>query len=135
MKDISKDVIGAAIEVHKELGPGLLERIYERALVHELQLRGHSVTQQGRVPIMYKGVDLASDDTAENALRYDLVVDNCLVVELKSVEQLKPVHFKQVKTYLKLLNIPIGLLFNFNVPRIMPDGFGRVVLGFEDKDD
>ena len=131
MKDVSKDVIGAAIEVHKSLGPGLLERCYEKALKYELELRGHNVRQQGRVPIMYKGIDL-SIDAEDTPMRFDLVVDDSVVIELKAVENLKPVHFKQLKTYLRFLNIPIGLLFNFNVSNLMGEGFGRVVLGYED---
>lgn len=130
IKDISNDVIGAAIEVHKVLGPGLLESCYEKALKHELELRGFRVKSQQRVPIMYKGIDLAQSDDEKSALRYDLVVDDCLVVELKSVEELKKVYFKQLRTYMHFLNIPIGLLFNFNVCRLMPDGFGRVVEGY-----
>lgn len=132
MKDISRDVIGAAIEVHKELGPGLLEKCYERALKHELELRGHTVKRQERVPIMYKGVDLSLEDDETRALRFDLVVDDCLVVELKSVEELKPVYYKQLRTYLHFLNIHIGLLMNFNCCNLMKEGFARVVEGFED---
>ena len=131
MKDISRDIIGAAIEVHKILGPGLLEMCYEVALEHELKLRGHQVSRQGEVPIFYKGVNLSRTGKDEVLLRYDLVVDDCLVIELKSVEELKPVHFKQLKTYLHFLEIPVGLLFNFNVSNLMKEGFGRVVLGFE----
>lgn len=131
MEDISKDVIGAAIEVHKNLGPGLLEKYYERALKYELEQRGHKVRQQERVSVMYKGIDLAKEDDDTNALRFDLVVDNCLVIEIKSVEELKKVHFKQLRTYMKILNIPIGLLFNFNVVTLMKQGFGRIVEGYD----
>ena len=131
MVDISHDVIGAAIEVHKHLGPGLLEKIYERALKHELELRGYKVKRQERVPIIYKGVDLSAEDDEANALRFDLVVDDSLVIELKSVEELKKVYFKQLRTYMHFLNIPIGLLFNFNVTNLMDEGFGRVVEGYD----
>ncbi len=130
MKDISNDIIGAAIEVHKALGPGLLENCYQKALAYELTLRGHNVKTEGKVPIMYKGVDLSDTMDGNHALRYDMVVDDCIVIELKSAEELKPVHFKQLLTYLRFLHIPIGLLFNFNVNNLMREGFGRVVSGY-----
>lgn len=130
MIDISRDIIGAAIEVHKALGPGLLEKCYEKALKYELELRGHTVRQQGQVKIKYKGIDLSSLDCDEVPMRFDLVVDDCIVLELKSVECLRPVHFKQMRTYLHFLNIPIGLIFNFNVSNLMKEGFGRVVLNY-----
>ncbi len=131
MKDISREIIGAAIEVHKELGPGLLESCYEKALKYELELRGFSVRQQGRVPIKYKGIDLSNEFDDVHTLRFDLVVNDSIVIELKSVEELKPVYFKQLRTYLHFLNIPIGLLFNFNVSNLMGEGFGRVVCGYD----
>lgn len=135
MKDISNDVIGAAIEVHKALGPGLLESCYQTALAYELTLRGHNVKTEGKVPIMYKGIDLSSSIDGVHSLRYDMIVDDCIVIELKSAEEIKPVHFKQLLTYLRFLNIPIGLLFNFNVNNLMREGFGRVVYGFEKDED
>lgn len=131
MDDISNKIIGAAIEVHKHLGPGLLEKYYERALKYELKQLGFDVKQQERVPVMYKGIDLAKEDKGNDALRFDLVVNDSIVVELKSVEELKKVHFKQLRTYMKLLNIPTGLLFNFNVNRLMDEGFGRIVEGYQ----
>jgi len=131
MKDISNDVIGAAIEVHKHLGAGLLESCYEKALKYELELRGHNVKQQKRVPIIYKGIDLSIEENDVHHLRFDLIVDDCLIIEIKSVEALKPVHFKQVRTYLHFLNIHIGLLLNFNVSHLMSEGFARIVDGFE----
>lgn len=135
MKDISNDVIGAAIEVHKALGPGLLESCYQTALAYKLTLRGHNVKTEGKVPIMYKGIDLSSSIDGVHSLRYDMIVDDCIVIELKSAEEIKPVHFKQLLTYLRFLNIPIGLLFNFNVNNLMREGFGRVVYGFEKDED
>ena len=118
---VSEFVIGAAIEVHCHLGPGLLESIYEGALVHELALRGIPFTHQVRVPVYYKG-HLVGDD-----LRLDLLVQDSLIVELKSVEQLTPVHDAQLLTYLKLTSKRTGLLINFNV-RLLRDGLKRLVL-------
>ena len=110
MKDPSYDIIGAAIEVHKILGPGLLEKCYELALVRELELRGHKVLRQGCVPIVYKGVNISSSEDVSQ-LRYDLVVDDSVVIELKSVEDVKPVHFKQLKTYMHFLDMKIIKIF------------------------
>ncbi|MCQ2298448.1 MAG: GxxExxY protein [Bacteroidales bacterium] len=131
MKDNSYDIIGAAIEVHNNLGPGLLESCYEKALIHELKLRGHKTISQGRVPILYKGIDLSLNETNDSALRFDILVDDQIIIELKSVEKLKPVYFKQLKTYMRFMNVQIGLLFNFNVCNLMKEGFGRVVMGFD----
>lgn len=101
-------VKGCVYEVHKVLGPGLLESVYEKALVLELKNNGFIVERQVSVPIIYKGVDLDSE------LRIDLLVDKRLIIELKSVEELHPIHFKQLNTYLILLNKYKGLLVNFN---------------------
>ena len=103
------EAIGASMEVYNHLGPGLLESVYEKALIHELKLRGLNVASQIPVEISYKGVVVGSD------LRLDIIVEDILVIELKSVESLLPVHFKQVRTYMKLLNKPAGLLVNFDV--------------------
>lgn len=124
--ELSSSIIGASIEVHKALGPGLLEKVYERALVHELTLRGYDVKTQVKVPIMYKGVDLTIDD--DKPLKLDLIVENLVIVELKSVEEMKPVYNKQLLTYLKLMDKKLGLLINFNVPRLV-QGVERVVNG------
>ena len=96
-----------------------------------MELRGYNVKQQERVPIMFKGVDLAQGLDDAHALRFDLLVEDKVVVELKSVEELKKVYFKQLRTYLHFLRKPIGLLFNFNVDNLMHDGFGRVVEGYD----
>lgn len=96
------------MQVYNYLGPGLLESIYEKALLYELKQRGLKVDNQVDVEIKYKDVVLGSD------LRLDIIVENTLVIELKSVEMLMPVHFKQVRTYMKLLDLPAGLLINFN---------------------
>lgn len=110
--DIEKliyESIGALFEVYNHLGPGLLESVYEKALIHELQLRGFHVSSQIPVEIKYK------DAVIGDGLRLDILVNNMLIIELKSVEALIPVHFKQVRTYMKLLDKPVGILVNFNV--------------------
>jgi GxxExxY protein len=114
-------VIGAAIEVHRILGPGLLESIYQEALGHELGLRGIPFEPQVMVPIEYKGQILGDD------LRMDIVVDGRVVVELKSVDRLDPIHEAQLLTYLRLSRVHVGLLINFNV-RVLKDGIRRRVL-------
>ncbi|MBR4786971.1 MAG: GxxExxY protein [Bacteroidales bacterium] len=103
------EIIGGAMEVYNHLGPGLLESIYQKALFKELILRDLFVQSQVPVAVMYKGYCISDD------LRLDLLVEKSIVVELKAVEYLVPVHFKQTRTYMKLLNIPTGLLINFDV--------------------
>ncbi len=110
MKDIDDliyEVRGAAMEVYNYFGPGLLESVYEKALVRELELRGMDVKTQLPVPIVYKGSVIGDE------LRIDVLVEDELIVELKSVEEFKPVYYKQLRTYLKLLNKEVGLLINF----------------------
>ena len=119
-ENLSYQVIGCIIEVYKTLGPGLLESVYEKALIHELELKGISVATQVEVNINYKGVDIS------NGLRLDLLVNDSIIIELKSVEEVKPVHYKQLLSYLRLTNKQIGLLVNFNVDDIM-SGIKRVV--------
>ena len=106
-EDLSYEVRGAAMEVYNTLGPGLLESVYEKALIHELGLRGIQVESQVPVKIMYKDAVVGDD------LRIDLLVDDTFILELKSVEELKKVHYKQLRTYLQLLNKPLGWLSNF----------------------
>ena len=101
------EVRGAAMEVYNFFGPGLLESVYEKALVREMQLRGLEVKTQLPVPIVYK------DAVVGDELRIDILVENELIVELKSVEEFKPVYYKQLRTYLKLSNKDVGLLINF----------------------
>ncbi len=120
LNDLSYKIIGSAMEVYKTLGPGLLESAYEKALVHELNLAGIPVQSQVGVEMSYKGVNIGE------GLRLDLLVDNQIIVELKSVEELKPVHHKQLLTYLRLMDKRLGLLINFNVTDIM-QGIKRVV--------
>ena len=124
LNELSYKVIGCALEVYRTLGPGLLESIYEKALIHELTLKGISVRAQVEIEMNYKGVNLG------DGLRLDLLVNDKLIVELKSVEELKPVHYKQLKTYLKLTNRRLGLLINFNVDDIM-NGVKRVINGYD----
>lgn len=120
---ISKEVIGAAIEVQKVLGPGLLESAYEECLCHELSLRGISFRRQVALPVAYKGIKL------DCGYKMDLVVEGAVVVELKTVESILPVHKAQLLTYLKLSGSCLGLLVNFNVP-VLKDGVKRMVLDF-----
>ena len=122
---LSYKVIGCAMEVYNVLGPGLLEGVYEKALLHELQLKGLSVVSQMPVEMNYKGVNLGE------GLRLDLLVEDSIVIELKSVEELKPVHYKQLLTYLKLMDKRVGLLINFNVYDFR-EGIKRVVNEFKD---
>ena len=121
-KPLSYQVIGCALEVYKTLGPGLLESVYEKALIHELSQKGLAVKTQVEVEMNYKGVNIGE------GLRLDLLVNDELIVELKSVEELKPVHYKQLLTYLKLMDKRVGLLINFNVNDLM-DGVKRVING------
>lgn len=123
LNSLSYKVIGCAMEVYKTLGPGLLESAYEKALTHELKLEGIPVASQVEVGLNYKGINIGE------GLRLDLLVDDKLIVEIKSVEEIKPVHHKQLLTYLKLMDKRVGLLINFNVNDIM-DGVHRVVNKF-----
>jgi len=118
---VSRRVIGLAIEVHRALGPGLLESAYEQCLAHELELNEVPFRRQVPVPVVYKGMKL------DCAYRLDLVVADTLVLEIKAVEKLLPVHGAQLLTYLKLTGIRAGLLLNFN-SEVLRDGMKRVVL-------
>jgi len=119
--DLTREIIGAAIEVHKQLGPGLLESAYEECLAHELQLRNLKVERQKPVPVVYKRVKL------ECGYRIDILVENRVVVELKSIEGFAPVHEAIVLTYLRLSDHKLGLLINFNVT-VLKDGVRRFIL-------
>lgn len=123
LNQLSKDVIGAAIEVHCELGPGLLEATYELALQHELQLRGLQVERQVALPVRYKGL------VVPDAYRMDLLVEDRLVLELKVVEALQPIHSAQLLTYLRMSGKSLGLLMNFHSVRLA-DGIKRLVHQF-----
>ena len=113
-------VIGAAIEVHRGLGPGLLESAYEECLCHELRLAGITFQRQVPLPVVYKGVHL------DCGYRLDVVVEGRLILELKTMERLLPIHEAQLLTYLRLAGIHTGLLLNFNVP-VLRDGIKRMV--------
>ncbi len=114
-------IIGAAIEVHRHLGPGLLESAYEECLCHELHLRGLDFKRQVELPVLYKGLSL------DCGYKIDLVVQEEVILELKSVEKLLPVHQAQLLTYMKLANKRVGLLINFNVP-LLTQGIVRRIL-------
>lgn len=119
LNDLSHELIGAAIEVHRELGPGLLESAYHGAYSHELTLRHIAHVSQKLMPVLYKGV------TIETGYRLDILAEDRVVVELKAVEKLLPIHSAQLLTYLRLGRFPLGLLLNFHV-RKLTDGLERV---------
>jgi GxxExxY protein len=120
LNDSSGAVVDAAIKVHTALGPGLLEGAYEGCLVHELRKRGHLVVQQLALPVLYDGICI------DLGYRIDLLVDGAVVVEVKSIGKLAPIHNAQLLSYLKLGGYKIGLLLNFNVPQLK-DGIRRIV--------
>ncbi len=120
----SHEVIGAAIEVHRTLGPGLLESVYQKCLAHECSLRGLDFREQVVVDVCYKGVKIAG------GFRADLVIQNKLVVEIKAVEAILPIHKAQVYSYMKLMKIPVGLLINFHEP-LLKAGIHRLFLKSE----
>ncbi len=107
--EIGRIVVDSALEVHKALGPGLLESTYESCLRHELTIRGLNVIAQKELPLMYKGLKM------DKAYRLDLLVENSVIIEIKSVDQLNNIHLAQVLSYLKLSNLKLGYLINFNV--------------------
>lgn len=118
---LTNKVLGLAFEVHAQLGAGLLESTYESCLFYELKENNISVERQKKLPIIYKGFQLDTD------YRIDLLIDNQLIIELKSVETLQPVHSAQLLTYMKLSNLKYGLLLNFNVPHLK-QGIKRFIL-------
>ena len=120
-EDLTKVIIGAAIEVHKLVGPGLLEGVYEECLCHELKLRDLCFERQLMVPVTYKGVSL------DCGYRLDIVVEDTVILELKSVDRVHPIFEAQLLTYMRLLQKPVGLLINFNVP-VLRTGIVRKVL-------
>jgi GxxExxY protein len=124
--DISREVIGVAITIHRKLGPGLLESAHEACLAYELEKSGFRVERQKAVPLIYEAVKL------DCGFRADLVIDGKLVVELKCKEALHPVDEAQLLSYLRLLNIPIGLLINFHVT-LLKDGIKRMVNNYREE--
>ena len=118
---ITSDVIGAAIEVNRDKGPGLLESIYEWCFTMELQLRGRRVQRQKNVVIQYKQF------SREEPLRFDLLIDGCLLIEVKAVEKILAINKAQLLSYMKLLDVPLGLLINFNTVKLS-EGVSRLIL-------
>jgi GxxExxY protein len=118
---LTETIIASAIEVHRDKGPGLVESIYEWCLMREFDLRRLTTANQRLVTISYKGF------TREEPLRFDVLVEDYVLIEAKSVEHVLPVHKAQLLSYMKLLNVPVGLLINFNVPRLV-DGVSRLML-------
>jgi GxxExxY protein len=116
LNDLTYQINGAAIEVHKELGAGLLESVYHKCLKKELLLRGISFESEFLVPINFKGIDL------ETELRCDLLIEKCIVIELKAIESLAPIHQAQILTYMKLLKVPKGILYNFHCVNLFKEG-------------
>jgi GxxExxY protein len=125
VNQVTEAIIGAAIEVHKALGPGLLESAYEECLCRELELRDVAYQRQVALPVAYKGVEL------DCGYRLDVLVENLVVVEIKTVEVVLPIHEAQLLTYLKLGEWQVGLIINFNVP-LLKQGIFRRVLGLKE---
>lgn len=124
INELTYMIIGAAIEVHRELGPGLLESVYEKCLRHLLNQKGLKMISQQKVPIVFRGLYLDVD------LRYDLLVENCIIVEIKAVDCLLAIHNAQLLTYLRLLKMPKGILLNFNCMHIFKEGQKTMVTEF-----
>ncbi len=125
VNDITEKVIGACIEIHRQLGPGLLESAYEECLCHDLSILGLRFERQKDLPVSYKEVRL------DCGYKIDIVVERLVILELKAVERLLPIHEAQLLTYLKLSNLSLGLLINFNVP-LLKQGIKRIVNNFPD---
>jgi GxxExxY protein len=122
---LTEKIIGCAIEVHKALGPGLLESAYEECLCYEIAQNGLFLSRQVPLPVIYKGIKL------DCGYRIDILVNDLVIIELKTVEKLLPIHEAQLLTYLKLYRRPLGLLMNFNVP-VLKDGIKRLVNQFQE---
>jgi len=116
LNELSYKIIGCAIEVHKHLGPGLLESVYEKCFVKELSLKSMEFETQLWLPVVYKGLQMEAE------LRLDVLVENSILVELKAVDTVLPVHYAQVMTYMKLMGKPKGVLINFNCTNIFKEG-------------
>jgi GxxExxY protein len=127
INELTAKIIGAAIAVHKELGPGLLESVYQRCMVLELRSMGMKVESEVPVPVWYRGQNVSDD-----GLRLDLLVDGDVIVELKSVEEIKPIHKKQLLTYLRITKKTVGLLINFNEVQLR-SGITRIVSNYKDE--
>ena len=118
--DVTNSIVGCAIEVHRALGAGLLESIYEQALCHEMMIRGMRINRQVSVPLLYKGEPISVH-------RIDVIVDDAVVVEIKSVKRLEPIHTAQMLTYLRVAGLRVGLLLNFNTV-VLRHGIRRLIL-------
>jgi GxxExxY protein len=116
LDNLTYKIIGYAIEIHKELGPGLLESVYETCMAHILRQNGHSVKRQNRVPIVFRGIELDAN------LRFDLLVDDLVIVELKATEAIAPIHEAKLMTYMRLLEKPKGVIIIFNAVNIFKEG-------------
>jgi GxxExxY protein len=121
LTELGYRIVGCAIEVHKQLGPGLLESIYEECFIEELTNNGFDVVSQEKIPLVYKGKILKSD------LKLDILVNNCIIVELKAVDEIHPIFKAQLLSYLKLTGMPKGLLINFNCENITSKGLVSLV--------
>lgn len=121
LTELAYRIVGCAIEVHKQLGPGLLESIYEECFIEELTNNGFDVVSQEKIPLVYKGKILKSD------LKLDILVNNCIIVELKAVDEIHPIFKAQLLSYLKLTGMPKGLLINFNCENITSKGLVALV--------
>ena len=117
--EIAKEIVDAAYQIHRQLGPGLLESVYEAVMAYELEKRGLKLVRQKPIPIIYEKIHL------QEGFRADIIVENKVIIELKSVENLAPVHKKQLLTYLRLTNKKLGLLINFNT-ELIKDGITRI---------
>ena len=118
---LSREAIGAGIEVHRLIGPGLIESVYEKCFVHELDLRGISFHKQSDVPIVYKGIVFSE------TLRFDVLLEDLVLIELKAAQEVLPIHKAKLLSYMKLLKVPLGLIMNFHQPRLV-DGISRMIL-------
>ena len=116
MKDLIYKVKGCCLDIHRVLGPGLFEKVYQTALVYELRQSGFNIKTEVKIPIIYKGVKI------DEGFRADIIVNDNLIVELKAIESINPIHHIQLKTYMALSGIPMGLLFNFNTANLFKDG-------------
>lgn len=121
---ITGDAVHAALRIHSQLGPGMLESVYESILVRDLARRGYTVERQKEVTFTFEGLRF------ENALKLDILVENAVIIEVKSAEKLHPAHERQLLTYLRLLDLRLGLLLNFGAP-MMKDGIKRMINGYE----
>jgi len=121
INDLAYRVVACAIEVHKQLGPGLLESIYEECFIEELKISGFDVISQEKIPLVYKGKVLKAD------FKLDILVNNCIIIELKSVDEIHAIYKAQLLTYLKLTGMPKGLLINFNCDNITKSGLVSLV--------